>query len=272
MKTIRAMIVDDEPLARHGIKQLLVPHKDVEVTAEARNGEETLRVLRSGPSVDLLFLDVQMPELDGFAVLRQLDAENLPAVIFVTAFDTFAVQAFETHALDYLVKPVHEARFEKALQRVRDRFLSQQALETSRKLLRLLKTNALSAPEPLAQTDLAQRLLVVSNGGHLIIDASQVEWIEAEDYYAAIHIGSRRYLIRESLTSLEARLDPSQFVRIHRSALVNLVHVREIKSPILGTTSLILRDGTQLSLSRRRRAQVAAAIRSFAFDSRRYSG
>lgn len=264
MKTIRAMIVDDEPLARHGIKQLLVPHKDVEVTAEARNGKEALRVLRSGPSVDLLFLDVQMPELDGFAVLRQLDAEKLPAVIFVTAFDTFAVRAFEAHALDYLVKPVHEARFENALQRVRDGLLSKQALETSRKLSHLLKTNALSAPEPLAQTDLAQRLVVVSNGGHLIIDVSEVEWIEAEDYYAAIHIGRTRHLIRESLTSLEARLDPSQFVRIHRSALVNLAHVREIKSPMLGMTSLILRDGTQLPLSRRRRAQAAAAVRSFA--------
>lgn len=257
------MIVDDEPLARRGIKQLLAPHKDVEVTAEARNGNEALRVLRSGPSVDLLFLDVQMPELDGFAVLRQLDADKLPAVIFVTAFDTFAVQAFEAHALDYLVKPVHEARFENALERVRDGFLSKQALETSRKLSHLLKTNALSAPEPLAQPDLAQRLIVVSNGGHLIIDVSEVEWIEAEDYYAAIHIGRKRHLIRESLTSLEARLDPSQFVRIHRSALVNLAHARELRSPILGQTTLILRDGTQLPLSRRRRAQIASAIRRF---------
>lgn len=266
MKTIRAMIVDDEPLARRGIKQLLAPHKDVEVTGEARNGKEALRVLRSGPSVDLLFLDVQMPELDGFAVLRQLDAEKLPAVIFVTAFDTFAVRAFEAHALDYLVKPVHEARFENALERVRDGLLSKQALETSRKLSHLLKTNALSAPEPLAKPDLAQHLVVVSNGGHLIIDVSEVEWIEAEDYYAAIHIGRRRHLIRESLTSLEARLDPSQFVRIHRSAMVNLAHVREIKSPMLGMTSVILRDGIELPLSRRRRAQVVSQAMSLCRD------
>jgi two-component system, LytTR family, response regulator len=269
MKTIRAMIVDDEPLARHGIKQLLAPHKDVEVTAEARNGKEALRLLRSSPAVDLLFLDVQMPELDGFAVLRQLDAERLPAVIFVTAYDTFAVRAFEAHALDYLVKPVHEARFENALHRARDGLLSKQALETSRRLSHFLKTNTLNALEPLLQPDLvqpdvAQRLVVVANGGRLIIDVSELEWIEAEDYYAAIHIGRRRHLIRESLTSLEARLDPKQFVRIHRSALVNLAHVCEIKSPLLGLTSLILRDGTQLPLSRRRRAQVAAAIRSFA--------
>jgi two-component system LytT family response regulator len=264
MKIIRVMIVDDEPLARRGIRQLLAPHKDVEVATEAHNGKEALRLLRSGPLADLLFLDVQMPELDGFAVLRQLDAETLPAVIFVTAFDTFAVRAFEVHALDYLVKPVHEARFENALQRARDGLLSKQALETSRKLSHLVRTNALSAPEPLAHLDLAQRLVVVSNGGHLIIDVSEVQWIEAEDYYAAIHIGGRRHLIRESLTSLEARLNPSQFVRIHRSAMVNLAHVREIKSPMLGLTSLGLRDGTQLPLSRRRRAQVAAAIRRFA--------
>jgi two-component system, LytTR family, response regulator len=264
MKTIRAMIVDDEPLARRGIKQLLSPHKDVEVAAEARNGKEALRLLRSGPPVDLLFLDVQMPELDGFAVLRQLDAERLPALIFVTAYDTFAVRAFEAHALDYLVKPVHEARFDNALQRARDGLVSKEALETSGRLSHFLKTNTLNALEPVPQPDLAQRLVVVANGGHLIIDVGEVEWIEAEDYYAAIHTGRRRYLIRESLTSLEARLDPKQFVRIHRSALVNLAHVREIKSPMLGMTSLVLRDGTQLSLSRRRRAQVAAAIRGFA--------
>ncbi|MBV8207102.1 MAG: response regulator transcription factor, partial [Acidobacteria bacterium] len=191
-----------------------------------------------------------------------LDAEKLPAVIFVTAFDTFAVRAFEAHALDYLVKPVHESRFEKALQRARDSPFSRQ--ETSRKLSRLLKMNALRAPEPLAQPDLAQRLVIVSNGGHLILDVSEVEWIEGEDYYAAIHSGRKRHLIRESLTSLEARLDPSQFVRIHRSAIVNLAHVREIKSSMVGLTSLALRDGTELPLSRRRRAQVAAAIRRFA--------
>lgn len=265
MKIIRAGIVDDEPLARRGIKQLLLQHKDIEVAAEARDGKEALRLLRSGPPVDLVFLDVQMPELDGFAVLRQLDAGRLPAVIFVTAFDAFAVQAFEANALDYLVKPVHRARFENALRRARDRLLSKQALETSYRLSHLLETNALNAPEQSAQPDLAQRLVVVSSRGHLIIHANEVEWIEAEDYYAAIHVGGRRHLIRESLTALEGRLDPSQFVRIHRSAVVNLAYVREIKSPMLGMTGLILRDGTQLPLSRRRRAQVAAAIRGFAF-------
>jgi two-component system LytT family response regulator len=264
MKPIRTMIVDDEPLARRGIRQLLAPHHDIEVTAEARNGKEAVRLLRTLAPVDLVFLDVQMPELDGFAVLRKLDAERLPSVIFVTAYDTFAVRAFEAHALDYLVKPVHEARFENALQRARERFLSLKALESSRELSVLLSTDAFSAPQPLAQPDIVQRLVIATNGGHLIIDVGEVEWIEAEDYYAAIHTGRRRHLIRESLTSLEARLDPSQFVRIHRSALVNLAHAREIRSPLIGQTALVLRDGTQLPLSRRRRMQVAAAIRRFA--------
>jgi two-component system LytT family response regulator len=264
MKAIRTMIVDDEPLARRGIRQLLAPHQDIEVTAEARNGTDAVRLLRTLAPVDLVFLDVQMPELDGFAVLRQLDGEHLPAVIFVTAYDTFAVRAFEAHALDYLVKPVHQARFENALERARERLLSKQALEISRELSGLLSTDAFSAPQPLAQPDIVQRLVIASNGGHLIIDVNEVEWIEAEDYYAAVHIGRRRHLIRESLTSLEARLDPSQFVRIHRSALVNLAHAREIRSPLIGQATLVLRDGTQLPLSRRRRAQAAAAIRRFA--------
>lgn len=278
MKTIRAMVVDDEPLARRGIRQLLEPHKDIEVAAEARDGKEAVRLLRTIDPVDLVFLDVQMPELDGFAVLRQLGPQRLPAIIFVTAYDTFAVRAFEEHALDYLVKPVHEARFEAALKNVRERLLSKELLAISRKLSSLLLSNALSAPEPLrepnaaslgagyreARREVAQRLVISGNGGHLIIDVGEIEWIEAEDYYAALHIGRRRHLIRESLKSLEARLDATQFVRIHRSALVNLAHAREVRAPLLGSATLILRDGTQLPLSRRRRLHVTAALRRFA--------
>jgi two-component system LytT family response regulator len=264
VKTIRTVIVDDEPLARRGIRQLLAGYHDIELTAEARDGKEAVHLLRTLPPVDLIFLDVQMPELDGFAVLRQLEVDCLPAVIFVTAFDTFAVRAFEAHALDYLVKPVHEARFENALERVRERLRSKRVLDMSHQLAALLSTDALGAPQPLAQPDIAQRLVIACNGGHLIVDVGEIEWIEAEDYYAAVHIGRRRHLIRESLTSLEARLDPSQFVRIHRSALVNLAHARETRSPLLGQVTIVLRDGTQLPLSRRRRKQVAAAIRRFA--------
>jgi two-component system, LytTR family, response regulator len=226
---IRIVIVDDEPLARRGIRQLLSPHDDVEIAGEARNGREAVRMLKT-LAPDLVFLDVQMPELDAFEVLRQLEPRNRPAVIFVTAHDTFAVNAFESHALDYLVKPVNERRFNDALDRARERMRSRQ-------------------PEH-------ARRLVISN---VIVDVDEVVWIEAEDYYAAIYARGRRHLLRESLASLESRLDPARFVRAHRSAIVNLGQVREIADSLI-----VLRDGTRLPLSRRRREQVAEAMRRFA--------
>ncbi len=227
---IRVVIVDDEPIARRGIRQLLAEDRDVEVVGEARHGKEAVRVLKA-LTPDLVFLDVQMPEFDGFAVLRQLEPEHMPAVIFVTAYDSFAVRAFESHALDYLVKPVHEARFRDALVRARER---------------------------IARTP-SRRILVPAGEVDLILDVAEINWIEAEDYYAAIHTGGRRHLIRESLASLQSRLDGAQFVRVHRSAIVNLAQVREVRE-----TSIVLRDGVQLPVSRRRREQVSDAIRRFA--------
>jgi len=221
MNPIRVVIVDDEPIARRGIRQLLAPHQDVEVVGEARHGKEAVRMLES-LAPDLVFLDVQMPELDAFGVLHQL-GEDAPAVIFVTAYDTFAVRAFEEQALDYLVKPLHEARFRDALARAREQL----------------------ARRP------PRRLVIATPDADLLLDLSEITWIEAEDYYAAIHAGARRHLIRESLASLEARLDGAQFVRVHRSAIVNLSQVREVRD-----STVVLRDGTQLPLSRRRRAAV----------------
>jgi two-component system LytT family response regulator len=230
---IRIVIVDDEPLARRGIRQLLAPHDDVEIAGEARNGREAVRILKT-LTPDLVFLDVQMPELDAFEVLRRLEPKNRPAVIFVTAHDTFAVNAFESHALDYLVKPVNERRFNDALDRARERLRSRQ-------------------PEH------ARRLVIATSAADVIVDVDEVVWIEAEDYYAAIYARGRRHLLRESLASLASRLDPERFVRVHRSAIVNLGQVREIADSLI-----VLRDGTRLPLSRRRREQVAEAIRRFA--------
>ncbi|MGQ0712888.1 MAG: LytR/AlgR family response regulator transcription factor [Gemmatimonadaceae bacterium] len=257
---MRVAVVDDEPLARRGIRQLLALHDDVEVVAEARNGMEAVRMLET-VATDLVFLDVQMPELDGISVLRRVDPERIPAVIFVTAYDTFAVRAFELHAVDYLVKPVHEARFHRALARARDRLQSQEAVTLSRRLSALLangSTGETAVREP------SRRLVVPTNGSELVLDVAEIEWIEADDYYAAIHARGRRHLIRESLASLEARLDASLFVRVHRSAIVNLARVREIRSAAAGESAVVLRDGTQLPLSRRRREQVADAVRRFA--------
>jgi two-component system LytT family response regulator len=261
MNKLHVVIVDDEPIARRGIRQLLASHLDVEIVGEARNGREAVRVLEM-LAPDLVFLDVQMPELDGFAVLRALDAERLPAVIFVTAHDTFAVRAFEQHALDYLVKPVHEERFHEALGRARARLRTNEALELAHRLSLLLASGAVK--QSVRSPDPPRRLVIATSGSDLILDMPEIEWIEADDYYAAIHARGRRHLVRESLVSLEARLDRSHFARVHRSAIVNLEKVREVRTATGGDALVVLRDGTELPLSRRRRQEVAEAIRRFA--------
>ena len=231
-RPIRAVIADDEPLARRGVRQLLAPHRDVIVVAEARNGRETVEALRVH-APDLLFLDVQMPELDGFGVLREHGTARIPAVIFVTAHDEFAVHAFDAHAVHYLMKPLEEARFSEALERARVR------LRASR---------------------VENRLRIPTSTGDLVIDAEEIEWIEADDYYAAIYVRGRRYLMRESLASLEQRLDPARFVRTHRSAIVNVARIREVASQD-AETFLVLRSGMRVSVSRRRRERVTELLR-----------
>lgn len=243
MTEIKTIIVDDEPLARRGLRQMLASHTDFKVIAEARNGVEAISAVRA-LHPDLLFLDVQMPALDGFGVLKEIGPSLMPLVVFVTAYDEFAVRAFDAYALDYLVKPIQEKRFVEAVERVRDRIRSNQAVVMSRRLAELLEAQKREA--------LKQRLLVPTSSGELVLDASEIDWIEADDYYAAIHAGKRRHLIRESLSSLEARLDTAQFVRTHRSAIVNIERVREVRNE---TTEmlLILRDGQRVPVSRRRR-------------------
>jgi two-component system LytT family response regulator len=262
VREIRAIIADDEPLARRGIRQLLEPHSDVTVVAETRNGYETVRALHS-LHPDLLFLDVQMPELDGFGVLREFAAERMPAVIFVTAYDEFAVRAFEAQALDYLVKPVEEARFAKALERTREQLRADGALALSQRLAALLASRE---QERLAMPVTRRRLLVPTSSGELVLEAAEIDWIEADDYYAAIHAHGRRHLMRASLAALEARLygGDVRFVRAHRSALVNVDRVRELRSDSAGESFLVLRDGTRVPVSRRRREQVAEQLRRLA--------
>jgi two-component system LytT family response regulator len=236
MKAIRIAIVDDEPLARRGIRQLLEPHADVVIAGEASNGPDAVRLLRR-MTPDLVFLDIQMPELGGFEVLERIEPAARPVVVFVTAYDTFAVRAFDSYAVDYLVKPVVESRFREALQRARER-LDQ-------------------------RTGAARRIVIATSGSDLVLDLSEIGWVEADDYYAAIHAGGRRHLVRESLASLEQRLDGASFVRVHRSALVSLGMVREIRARATGESVVVLRDGTELPLSRRRREHVAKALREF---------
>ena len=251
MDRIRAIIADDEPLARRGVRQLLTPHRDVEVVAETRNGRETVQALRE-VKPDLLFLDVQMPDLDGFEVLREIGASHMPAVIFVTAYDEFAVHAFEAHAIDYLVKPLGAERFSRAIEHMRERLQSAKAVDLSRKLAALLAAREKERDK--------QRIVVPTARGDLLIDAVEIDWIEADDYYAVIHAGQGRHLVRESLASLVQRLDSARFVRTHRAAIVNVDRIREVRTEP-GKTVVLLADGARVPVSRRRRARVTKLLR-----------
>jgi two-component system, LytTR family, response regulator len=251
MDRIRAIIADDEPLARRGIRQLLGAHRDIAVVAETRNGRDTVNALRE-LKPDLLFLDVQMPNLDGFDVVREVGPASMPVLVFVTAHDEFAIKAFEAHALDYLVKPVEVARFTQALERVREQLRSSKAALLSHKLASIVAAREAERAR--------ERIVVQTSRGKLILNADEVDWIEADDYYAAIHSGSARHLVRESLASLEERLNPKTFLRTHRSAIVNLDRVRELRKEA-GESFLILEGSIRIPISRRRRASIARRLR-----------
>jgi two-component system LytT family response regulator len=246
MAKMRVLVADDEPLARRGVRQLLAPHADMMVVGESRDGAETLRSLHA-LEPDLLFLDVQMPAMDGFEVLRACGVDRVPAVVFVTAHDQFAVQAFERHAVDYLVKPLHVERFEKALDRIRERSLLREAAELSRRLTALL-----AAERAERQKRGMDRIVISSASGDVIIPVDAIDWIGAEDYYARLHVGSKSYLVRQSLSALEAQLDPLRFARVHRCAIVQLDRVRELRRTAHGGQA-VLRDGSRIPVGRRRR-------------------
>ena len=246
MPDISVLVTDDEPLARRGVRQLLAPHADMIVVGESRNGAETLHAL-DALKPDLLFLDVQMPEMDGFAVLRARGAERMPVVVFITAHDQFAVRAFEAHAIDYLVKPLNVERFEAALRRVRERRCLTQTAALAGRLKALL-----AAERAEREKKGIERLVVSTAESDLVIQAAEIDWIGADDYYARLHVGAKTYLLRESLNSLETRLDPSRFTRVHRAAIVQLDRVRELRTT-MGGDEAILRDGSRIPVSRRKR-------------------
>jgi two-component system LytT family response regulator len=247
---IRVVIADDEPIARRGIRQLLAAHGDVEIVGEARNGKEAVRLL-DALAPDLVFLDIQMPEIDGFDVVRRA-ADRRLQVIFVTAYDSFAVAAFDANAVDYLVKPVGERRFDEALARARERLRARAVPDPSR------------AVSELPSRDGAVRRMVLGTpGSDVIVEVRDITCIAAADYYAVVHFAGRRSLVRESLESIEKRLDPARFVRTHRGFIVNLEHVAELRATHPGDSAVVLRDGMRVPLSRRRRQRVEAAIRQF---------
>jgi two-component system LytT family response regulator len=233
---IRAIVVDDEPLARSSVTALLRRDPQIEIIAEASSGQEAIAQIRASHP-DLVFIDVQMPELDGFDVLEMLGNDLPPGVVFVTAYDQYALRAFEAGALDYLLKPFDNARFEVALTRVKERLA--RATGTPRK------------PE---------RLAIKSTGQVLFVSLPEIDWIEAADYYACLHVGTHTHLLRRSLQELEDDLSHSDFCRIHRSAIVNLDRVRSLVVGDDGEYQVLLTDGTKLKLSRRYRRELQARL------------
>jgi len=245
---IRTLIVDDEPLALERLVKLLEAEPNIEIVGECTNGREALAAIQSA-SPDLLFLDVQMPELDGFGVVAALPKAQMPAIVFVTAYDQFAVRAFEVNALDYLLKPFDRERFQVALRRAIEQIQRQQPEEITRRLSQLI-AGLKPESKPL------ERLAIKTEGRVLLLRLEDIDWIEAADNYVNIHIGTESHLHRETLTALEGKLVSSQFLRISRSTLVNVERIKELQPMFHGDYVVILRDGTKLSLSRSYREKV----------------
>ncbi len=232
MSRIRTLIVDDEPLALTSLSVLLRADPDIDLVGECDSGEAAIEAIQRF-SPDLLFLDVQMPVCDGFAVLERLGSATPPAIVFVTAYDRYALKAFEVEALDYLLKPFDDARFERTLARAKEQ-------------VRGARSSAADAGR-----------IIVRNAGRVsFLRISEIDWIEAADYYACLHVGGKTHMIRRPMADLERQLDPARFCRIHRSTIVNRDRIQTMELNSSGEYEVVLRDGTRLRMSRRYRARV----------------
>jgi two-component system, LytTR family, response regulator len=238
---LKTLIVDDEPLAREGLRALLSKDCDVSAIGEARDGREAVAAIRES-SPDLVFLDVQMPEMDGFAVVRKIGAERMPGVVFVTAHDQYAIEAFEINALDYLLKPVIEERFVKALVRAKSRIHSN-AADLNRQIMGLIET--IASPQRYVK-----RLAVRSATKTLFVDVQDVDWMEAAENYVELHVGRTSHLLHVTMNAIEKSLDPQIFLRIHRSVIVNLGRIKSLESSTHGEYVLTLQDGSRLQSGR----------------------
>ncbi|HZH91968.1 MAG TPA: LytTR family DNA-binding domain-containing protein [Pyrinomonadaceae bacterium] len=243
MNTIRTLVVDDEPLARERIKRLLAAETDLELVGECAEGREAVAAIHA-LKPDLVFLDIQIPELDGFGVLKAVNVARMPAVIFVTAYDRYALQAFDVNALDYLLKPYNRERFRKAVERARAQLSNGAAGELNERLLSLLENFKTEPQRHL------ERLMIKSSGRVFFLRAEELDWIEADGNYLRVHVGRESHLIRETMNRLASKLDPDKFLRIHRSTLVNIERIKELQPLFSGDYVVILRDGKQLTLSR----------------------
>jgi two-component system, LytTR family, response regulator len=250
--TIRTIIADDESLARKKLRVLLNAECGVTVVAECKDGKQTIAAVQTHKP-DLLLLDIQMPDLDGFQVQEKIPVDQMPVVIFTTAYDQYAIRAFETNALDYLLKPFNQERLHRALERVKAELLKSHEHSVKARILDLLgKTK----PEP-AQL----RRLVIRTGGRVVfLELDEVDWIEAAANYVKLHVGKDSFLLREGIGHISAKLDPERFVRIHRSSIVNVSRIRELQPCDSGEYIAVLRDGKELSCSRGCRPQLLKLI------------
>jgi len=239
---IKVLIVDDEVLARLKIRELLEQDPEIEIVAESGTGRDAVGEIRKHHP-DLLFLDVQMPGTDGFAVLHALEEDELPLVILVTAYDQYALKAFEVHALDYLLKPFDYERFEKTVERAKIQIRQKENGDLTRGVRQLLQ-------ETRSKTRYLDRLVVKTGGRVMFIRAEEIDWIEAEGNYVRLHIGKESNLLRESISSLANKLNPHKFLRIHRSTVVNVDRIKELQTWFHGEYQVLLHNGTQLLLTR----------------------
>lgn len=256
LKKIRVVVVDDEMPACARILELLEKQPDFEIAGVAHGGAEAVQRIRN-ESPDLIFLDVQMPGMDGFGVLRELIPHRTPLTIFVTAYDKYAIKAFEAHAFDYLLKPFSDERFEAALQRARDHIRTQAAGELSLRLARLLEKPI----GPAERVGYLERIAIKSAGRVIFLEVRDIDWIEAAGVYVYLHVGPKAHLYRATIGQLIERLDPEKFVRVHRSTIINTDRILELQPRTHGDYGIILKNRTELTLSRGYRSQLEGWLR-----------
>lgn len=240
--SIRTLIIDDEPLARERVKRFLRDEDEIEIIGECTNGVDAVGAIKE-KKPDLIFLDIQMPEKNGFEVIKSLSSKSLPTVIFVTAYDQYALQAFDVHALDYLLKPFTRERIHRAVVRAREQIDGKRYGKIDERLASLiadLKT----------EKKYLERLVVKSTGRVFFLKVDEIDWIEAAGNYVKLHVGRETHMIRETMNGIEAKLDPDKFLRIHRSTVVHIDRIKELHPMFSGDYAVILRDGTELALSR----------------------
>lgn len=248
MAKIRTLIVDDEPLARDRVKRFLRDEHDIKIIGECGNGKEAIAAIKQ-EKPDLVFLDIQMPEKNGFEVVKSLDEQTMPSVIFVTAYDQYALQAFDVHALDYLLKPFNRERLHKAVSHARDQIETKRIGNLDERLASLIK-------DLRSEKKYLERLVVKSVGRVFFLKVDEIDWIEAAGNYVKLHSGREAHMIRETMNGIEAKLDPDRFLRIHRSTVVNIDRIKELHPMFSGDYAVILRNGTELALSRNYRERL----------------